>query len=65
LDAAQKLQLGGLLQLAGLGDVSPSIILGCLLELGKRLTNKDEAGRLRAIGAQAFVKLADRQGTKR
>lgn len=54
-DARDKIELGGLIVKAGLRYETRAVLLGALIELGRRL--KDDAGeraRLMAIGAEAF-----------
>jgi hypothetical protein len=54
-DTREKIELGGLIVKAGLRYEKRALLLGLLIEAGKRIKG-DEAERLRltAIGAEAF-----------
>ena len=54
-DTREKIELGGLIAKAGLRYEKRAVLLGALIELGRRLKADDaERGRLAAIGAKAF-----------
>ncbi|PZR82367.1 MAG: conjugal transfer protein TraD [Stutzerimonas stutzeri] len=49
------MELGGLIAKAGLRYEKRAVLLGALIELGRRLKNDEtERARLAAIGAEAF-----------
>ena len=54
-DTREKIQLGGLVVKAGLRSADRAVILGALIELGRRSHNQPEWARLRAIGKAAFA----------
>ncbi len=60
-DAYRKIQLGGLVIKAGLGDLSKVVLLGALLEVAKVVNAPDAQARLRALGAAAFEAPNDAQ----
>lgn len=54
-DTREKIELGGLIVKAGLRYEPRAVLLGALIELGRRLKGDDaERARLTAIGAEAF-----------
>lgn len=54
-DTREKIELGGLIAKAGLRYEKRAVLLGALIELGRRLKNDEtERARLAAIGAEAF-----------
>ena len=54
-DTREKIELGGLIAKAGLRYEKRAVLLGALIELGRRLKADDaERARLAAIGAEAF-----------
>lgn len=53
-DARHKIQLGGLIIKAGMGDLDKHILYGGLVELAEKLENKDERDRLERRGRKAF-----------
>lgn len=54
-DTREKIELGGLIVKAGLRFEKRAVLLGALMELGRRLKNDEaERDRLAAIGAEAF-----------
>ena len=54
-DTREKIELGGLIAKAGLRYEKRAVLLGALIELGRRLESDDaERARLAAIGAEAF-----------
>lgn len=53
-DTREKIQLGGLIVKAGLRTADRAVILGALIELGRRSDNQKEWARLRAIGKASF-----------
>ncbi|MEY9606924.1 hypothetical protein ABIF74_011677 [Bradyrhizobium japonicum] len=54
-DTREKIELGGLIAKAGLRYEKRAVLLGALIELGRRLrTDEAERARLAAIGAEAF-----------
>ena len=54
-DTREKIELGGLIAKAGLRYEKRAVLLGALVELGRRLKADDaERVRLAAIGAEAF-----------
>lgn len=54
-DTREKIELGGLIAKAGLRYEKRAVLLGALIELGRRLKADDaERMRLAAIGAKAF-----------
>lgn len=53
-DTRDKIQLGGLVVKAGLRTADRAVILGALVEVGRRADNQTEWARLRAIGKAAF-----------
>lgn len=54
-DTREKIELGGLIAQAGLRYEKRAVLLGALIELGRRLrTDEAERARLAAIGAEAF-----------
>lgn len=54
-DTREKIELGGLIVKAGLRFERRALLLGALIELGRRLKSDDsERARLTAIGAEAF-----------
>ncbi|WP_152499421.1 conjugal transfer protein TraD [Labrenzia sp. THAF82] len=53
-DARQKIQLGGLIVKAGLRETDKAILLGILTDAAKRLGERNERDRWRAIGKAAF-----------
>lgn len=68
-DTRQKIELGGLVVKAGLRGTDKAVILGILMEASRRISDRDEHERYRAIGKAAFkhddqkslvVDLADR-----
>ncbi|MBD9375474.1 type IV conjugative transfer system coupling protein TraD [Rhizobium sp. ARZ01] len=55
-DAHEKIALGGLIVKAGLRFEKRALLLGALIELGRRLkADPGERERLTAIGAEAFA----------
>ncbi len=56
-DTREKIELGGLIAKAGLRYEKRAVLLGALIELGRRLKNDEtERARLAAIGAEAFAR---------
>ena len=54
-DTREKIELGGLIVKAGLRYEKRALLLGALVELGRRLEHDDaERTRLTQIGAEAF-----------
>ena len=54
-DTREKIELGGLIAKAGLRYEKRAVLLGALIELGRRLEGDEaERARLAAIGAEAF-----------
>jgi hypothetical protein len=54
-DTREKIELGGLIVKAGLRYEPRAVLLGALIDLGRRLKRDDsERARLTAIGAEAF-----------
>lgn len=53
-DARHKIQLGGLIIKAGLGDEDKLVLYGALVELAEKLENQDERDRLERRGRKAF-----------
>ncbi len=54
-DTREKIELGGLIAKAGLRYEKRAVLLGGLIELGRRLKGDEaERARLAAIGAEAF-----------
>lgn len=54
-DTREKIELGGLIVKAGLRYEKRAVLLGALMELGRRLKNDAaERDRLAAIGTTAF-----------
>ncbi|MHC2779139.1 hypothetical protein ACVIM7_008654 [Bradyrhizobium liaoningense] len=54
-DTREKIELGGLIAKARLRYEKRAVLLGALIELGRRLrTDEAERARLAAIGAEAF-----------
>ena len=54
-DTREKIELGGLIVKAGLRYEKRALLLGALVELGRRLEHDDaECARLTQIGAEAF-----------
>ena len=54
-DTREKIELGGLIAKAGLRYEKRAVLLGALLELGRRLKGDEtERTRLASIGAEAF-----------
>lgn len=54
-DTREKIELGGLIVKAGLRYEKRALLLGALVELGRRLEHDDaERARLTLIGAEAF-----------
>ena len=54
-DTREKIELGGLIAKAGLRYEKRAVLLGALIELGRRLKGDEaERAQLAAIGAEAF-----------
>lgn len=54
-DTREKIELGGLIAKAGLRYEKRAVLLGALVELGRKLqADEAERTRLAAIGAEAF-----------
>ncbi|WP_337271088.1 type IV conjugative transfer system coupling protein TraD [Oryzifoliimicrobium ureilyticus] len=54
-DTREKIELGGLIVKAGLRYEKRSLLLGLLIEAGRRIKGDEtEKSRLTAIGAEAF-----------
>lgn len=54
-DTREKIELGGLIVKAGLRYEKRALLLGLLIDAGRRLKgNEAEESRLTAIGAEAF-----------
>ena len=54
-DTREKIELGGLIVKAGLRYEKRALLLGLLIDAGRRLKgNEAEKSRLTAIGAEAF-----------
>lgn len=54
-DTREKIELGGLIVKAGLRYEKRALLLGLLIEAGKRIRGDEmEKSRLTAIGAEAF-----------
>lgn len=54
-DTREKIELGGLIAKAGLRYEKRAVLLGALVELGRKLhADEGERTRLAAIGAEAF-----------
>ena len=54
-DTREKIQLGGLIAKAGLRYEKRALLLGLLIDGGRRITaDEEERERLTAIGAEAF-----------
>ena len=54
-DTREKIELGGLIVKAGLRYEKRALLLGLLIDTGKRIRgNEMERSRLTAIGAEAF-----------
>lgn len=54
-DTREKIELGGLIAKAGLRYEKRAVLLGALVELGRRLkVDDDERARLAAVGTEAF-----------
>lgn len=54
-DTRDKIELGGLIVKAGLRYEKRALLLGALIDLGRRLkSNEAERARLTSIGAEAF-----------
>jgi hypothetical protein len=54
-DARDKIELGGLIVKAGLRYEKRALLLGALVDIGRRLQSQEgERARLTAIGSQAF-----------
>lgn len=54
-DTREKIELGGLIVKAGLRHEKRALLLGLLIDAGKRIKGDDtEKSRLTAIGAEAF-----------
>lgn len=54
-DTREKIELGGLIVKAGLRYEKRALLLGLLIDGGRRLKgDEDERSRLTAIGAEAF-----------
>ena len=54
-DTREKIELGGLIVRAGLRYEKRALLLGLLIDAGRRLRNDtSEQSRLTAIGAEAF-----------
>ena len=58
-DAYRKIQLGGLVIKAGLGDLDKAILLGLLIEGAAAVQDGQQAARLRALGLKAFKEKPD------
>ena len=54
-DTRRKIQLGGLVIKAGIGDLPPAVILGVLLDGAERVANTAELTRLKQLGHLALV----------
>ncbi|ACM39570.1 MULTISPECIES: type IV conjugative transfer system coupling protein TraD [Rhizobium/Agrobacterium group] len=55
-DTREKIELGGLIVKAGLRYEKRALLLGLLIDAGRRLKGNDgEQSRLTAIGAEAFA----------
>ena len=56
-DAHEKIQLGGLVNKAGLRDADKSVVLGALLEVAEAIDNdnREQIKRWRSAGKQAFA----------
>lgn len=54
-DTREKIELGGLIVKAGLRYEKRALLLGLLIDAGRRIKGDEaERGRLTAIGAEAF-----------
>lgn len=53
-DARHKIQLGGLIIKAGMGDAEKLVLYGGLVELAEALEKPDERDRLEKRGRRAF-----------
>lgn len=53
-DARHKIQLGGLIIKAGIGDLDTHLLYGGLVELAEALENPAERDRLQRRGRKAF-----------
>ncbi|MFM0197803.1 conjugal transfer protein TraD [Paraburkholderia strydomiana] len=61
-DTRHKIELGGLVVKAGLGDLDKAVILGILLDAKQRMTGKTanaEFERFSLIGSEAFKSAKD------
>jgi hypothetical protein len=55
MDARDKIELGGLIFKAGLRYEKRALLLGALIDIGRRLQSQEgERTRLTAIGSKAF-----------
>lgn len=53
-DTRHKIELGGLIIKAGMGEVDKLVLYGALVELAEALANPDEQDRLKRRGRRAF-----------
>ena len=58
-DAYRKIQLGGLVIKAGLGDLDKATLLGLLIEGATTVQDGPQVARLRALGLAAFKEKTD------